>query len=105
MFDGAATDFQTEMVSGHVFERVGFVEDHDFIIGQHTAALAAQGEVAEKQGVVDDQQLGAEHLFARLEVEALGVVGASAAETIAAVALHGVPDYRKGLEAEIAAAS
>ena len=55
--------------------------------------------------MVDDQQLGAEHLLAGLEIETFGVVGAGPTEAIAAVALHGVPNGRQRLKAEIAAAA
>ena len=61
VIDGAAADLQAEVVGGHVFEGVGLVEDDDLVIGQQAGPGAAQGEVAEEQGVVDDEELGAEH--------------------------------------------
>jgi hypothetical protein len=46
-------------ISGHLFERVGFVEDHRVVGGQHAQLelLAAhlQRQVSEEQSVVDDE--------------------------------------------------
>ncbi len=57
VLDGAAADLQAEVIGGHVLQRVRLVEDDDLVVGQQVRSLAAQGEVAEEQGVVDDQQL------------------------------------------------
>ena len=105
VFDGAARHLQAKVVGGHVFQRVRLVEDDDLVIGKHATAAAAQGQVAEEQGVVDDQHVGPVNLPAGLVVEALVVVRALAAQAVAAVALHQVPDGGERLEAEVAAAA
>ena len=46
-----------EVVGGDVFERVGLVEDDDLVVRQKPGPGAAQGEVAEEQGVVDDEEV------------------------------------------------
>ena len=66
----AARDLQAEMLGGHVLQGVGLVEDGDLVIGQQARPVPAQGEVAEEQGVIDDEQVRAEDLLAGLEVEA-----------------------------------
>ncbi len=48
ILDGAAADPQAEMVRRHVFQRVRFVEDDDFIVRQQVRPLTAQGQIAEK---------------------------------------------------------
>src|SRR5437763_1204909 len=82
---------------------MGLVEDHDLVIGEQAAAAAAQGEGAEEQGLIDDQDVGPVNLPTSLVVEALVVVRALAAEAVAAVALHQVPDGGQRLEAQVAA--
>ena len=46
------------MVAGHGFQIVGFVEDDGVVVGQDARARCAQGQIAEEQGVIDDQNLG-----------------------------------------------
>jgi len=66
---------------------------------------AAQGQVAEEQGVVNDEQMGPGQSPPGLEVEAAVVVPALAAQAVARVALHQVPHRPQRLEAQVAAAT
>src|SRR6516162_893476 len=93
------------MIGGHVFEGMRLIEDDDLVIGQQTCTLAPQGQIAEKERVIDDEQLGAEYPFARLEIETLGVIGAATAKTVAAVALDEIPHGRLRLKGQIAPAA
>ena len=57
VLDLAAGDVDAEVIAGDGFDRVGFVEDHDVVVGQDAHAGPAQGDVAEQQRVIDDQDL------------------------------------------------
>src|SRR5262249_37809714 len=103
--DRAASNLEAEMVGGDVFKSVGLVEDDDLVIGEQGTAGAAQGEVAEEQGVVDDQQVGPMHLPASFEIEAFRVVGTLPAEAVATIRLDEVPDARRRLKIEVALAA
>src|SRR5262249_11376360 len=105
VLDGAPADVQAEVLGGNVLQRVRLVEDDDAVVGQQAAAGAAQGQVAEEEGVVDDEELGPGHGPAGAEVEAAGVVGAGAGQAVAAVALDQVPHGRQRLERQVAAAA
>ena len=50
-------DRQPQVIAGDGFQRVGFVENHHVVLGQQVHALPPQGEVGEKQGMVDHQDL------------------------------------------------
>ena len=53
----ALGELQAQMIGGDVFQRVRLVEDDDLVIGQKTRPLAPQGQVAEEQGVIDDEEV------------------------------------------------
>src|SRR5579875_1557523 len=93
------------MIGGHIFERVRLIEDHYFVIRQQVRALTPQGQITEKESVIDNKQLSTEHPLARLEIETPGVIGTAAAQAVAAIALHEVPHGRKYLKRQIAAAA
>ena len=57
VLDLAAGDVDAEVIAGDGFDRVGFVENHDVVIGQDADARAPQRDVAEQQRVIDDQNL------------------------------------------------
>ena len=57
----AAGDVDAQVVAGDGFDRVGFVEDHDVVVGQDAHAGPPQRDVAEQQRVVDDQNLRVLH--------------------------------------------
>ena len=93
---------QPEVVGRNVFERVAFVEDDDPVVGQHARPGPAQGQVAEEQSVVDDEDLGRVDAAAGFEVEAVGVVRALPAQAIAAVALDEIPHHRRRADRQVA---
>ena len=95
VLDLAAGDVDAQVVAGDRFDRVGFVEDHDVVVGQDADAGPPQGEVAEEQRVIDDEDLRVLHAAAVLVVEALVVRRAAAAHAVAAVAGHFVPHLRR----------
>ena len=99
--DLAAGEPQAQVIAGHRFQRMGLVEDHDVVLGQHAHALRAEGQVGEVQGVVDHQDLGVAHPPPGLVVEACGVGGALAAHAVGAVAGHFFPDRGRRLVGEI----
>src|SRR5262249_34505126 len=103
--EAAAADLDAEVVGGDGFERVGLVEDDRLVVGQDVAALLADFQVAEEQGVIDDEDLGAVHLLAGTEIEALGVVGTGPAKAVARVAVDRIPHHGQGLEAQVALAA
>ena len=61
VLDLAAGDVDAQVVAGDGFDRVGLVEDHDVVVGQDAHAGAPQGDVAEEQRVIDDQDLRVLH--------------------------------------------
>src|SRR5262245_54358356 len=105
VLDGAAAELQSHMLGGYVFKGVRLVENDGPVIGQQTEAAAAQGEVGEEQGMVDDEDVRPEHGTTGLEVEASGVVLAVAAEAVAAVALDEVPHIGARLKGQVALAA
>src|SRR5260370_39984193 len=82
VIERAAADADAQVVGRHIFQRMGLVKDNYLVIGQQARSLAPQNKVAEEQGVVNDKDVGAVHLLARPEVEALRVVGAGAAQAV-----------------------
>ena len=92
--DLAVGEPQAQVIAGHRLQRMGLVEDHDVVLGQHAHAFHAEGQVGEVQGVVDHQDLGVAHPPPGLVVEAGGVGGALAAHAVGAVAGHFFPDRR-----------
>ena len=99
--DLAVGEPQAQVIAGHRLQRVGLVEDHDVVLGQHADALHAQGQVGEVQGVIDHQDLGMAHPPPGLVVEACGVGGTFAAHAVGAVAGHFVPHRGRRLVGEI----
>ena len=69
--DLAVGEPQAQVIAGHRLQRVGLVEDHHVVLGQHADALHAEGQVGEVQGVIDDQDLGMAHPPPGLVVEAV----------------------------------
>ena len=47
-------DAQAQVIAGDVLQRMGLVEHDDIVIGQDARPLPPQGQVAEKQRVIDD---------------------------------------------------
>ncbi len=101
IFDLAAGDPEAKVFAGDGFDGMRFVEDQDFVVGQKAGALHAQCEIAEEQGVVDDEDLGIGDSAAIAVIEAVLVVGAGAAHAIAVVAGHLVPDLGQGFVVEV----
>ena len=101
--DADVRDLQPHVLAGHGLEGVGLVEDRDVVVGKEPEARGPQGEVAHEQGMVDDQQVGRPDASAGLEVEALLVPRTVAAQAIAVLALHGVPDAGQRPEIEVGA--
>src|SRR2546430_15247018 len=93
------------MFRGDVFERVSFVQDRHLILRQKAFADLLESQVDEEQRVIDDEHIGAEHLLARLEIEALLKVLALLAEAVVTVAFDEVPDTGMGTEVEVALAA
>ena len=90
-FDLAVGEPQAQVIAGHRLQRMGLVEDHDVVLGQHARAFHAQGQVGEIQGVIDHQDLGMAHPPPGLVIEACGVVRALAAHAIGRIAGHFFP--------------
>ena len=59
LLEAVVADRDAEILAGHVFDLVGFVEHHGVILGQDAAlvVLVAQREVGEEQVVVDDDDV------------------------------------------------
>ena len=55
--DLARGDPEAQVVAGDRFERVGLVEDDGVVVGQNRRVDAAQRQIAEKERVVNDQDL------------------------------------------------
>ena len=83
---------QAQVLAGDRFERVGLVEDRHGVLGQKPKARRPQGQVADEQRMIDNQQVGVEHPAPGLVKEALLVSRAVAAQAVAVLALHGLPD-------------
>src|SRR5205085_3205764 len=74
----AAGDRQPEVFRGNIFEVVGLIEDNYTVVRKNPALVVRERtdhQVGEEQGVVDDEQVRLVDLPARLEVEALRIVG------------------------------
>ena len=99
--DLAAGEPQAQVIAGHRLQRVGLVEDHDVVLGQHALAVLPQSQVGEVQGVVDDEDLGVGHPPPGLVVEAGGVVRALAAHAVRRIAGHFLPHRRRRLVGEV----
>ena len=87
---------------------VRFVNDEVVVIRQNPCAIIvvlANGKIAEKQVVVDNQQVCLAHLSARVEIEAGTVSGTLAAEAIVPVGRDFVPDLWEGLPRQICTAA
>src|SRR5262249_13264030 len=97
-------NLQAEVVRRDVLECVRLIEDDDLVVGQKGGPGAAQGEVTEEQRMIHDEDLRPAHRPAGLEVEASAVISAFAAQAVAVIAFDEVPDLRRGLEIEVAAA-
>ena len=97
----AAGDAEAEVFGRDRFERVGLVEDDDVVLGQEAGPGAAEGEVGEEQGVVDDEDVGRPHPLSGREVEAVAEPGALLAQAVAVLAGHRVPDRPERLEVEV----
>ena len=93
-------DAQSQVVAGDVLQRMGLVEDHHFVVGQDARPLPPQGQVAEEQRVVDDQDLRVLGPPPGLVVEAVAVAGALPAQAVAMIAFDFVPDMRPAGERE-----
>ena len=100
--DLARTDADPQMIAGDRFDRVRFVQDDGIVLGQQAAAGAPHGQIAEEQGVVDDQDLGVVDPAPSQEIEAIFVLRTVAPHAIAAVAGDFVPDLIDRLERKIA---
>ena len=101
VLDLAAGNPQAEMLAGHRFDHVGFVEDHHVVVGQDAGPLAAERQIGEKQGVIDDQDLGVGDPPPGAVVETVVVGGARPAHAVAVVAGHFVPHLADGAKIEV----
>src|SRR5438105_4397843 len=90
------------MLGRHVFESVRLVEDSNLVIRQQAGSHVPKRQITHKQGMVDDQEMSLAPLPAGFKVETVGVAGTLASQTIAAVALHQIPNRRQRLEIEVA---
>ena len=59
LLDAPGGDLQPEVLGGHLLERVGLVEDHHVVAGQHLGpgGAGAHAEVGHVEVVVDQHQL------------------------------------------------
>src|SRR5690606_34294697 len=55
----AAGNLQTDVTGGGVFQRMGFVENDDVVVGKDADVLSSQRQIAEEQAVIDDEKIGA----------------------------------------------
>src|SRR5262249_33498225 len=92
VFKAPSRELKTQMIGRHVFEGMSFVEDGNAIVRQQANPGPAESQIAEKQGVVHNQQVRAGDLPAGLEIKALLVTRAGLAEAIVAIALDKIPD-------------
>src|SRR6266481_5584388 len=102
IFDLPAGNAQTQVIAGHFLDRVGFIQDGHLVIRQETKALSSQSQVAEKQGIIHDQNIRAMDLPPCLEVKTLVIFRTFPAQAIIGVALHQVPDARLRSKTQIA---
>ena len=93
------------MIGGHIFERMTFVEDDGLVVRQQTRILPTERQIAEKERMVDDQNVGAVSRFASREVKALLVIRAFFAEAIPRIGLDQIPHRRHRLDRKIGAAA
>ena len=89
------------MIAGYVLDRMGFVEDDGVIVGKNVDADSAQGKIAEKQSMIDDEDVGVLQSFSGFEVVALIVGRTFSAQTVATVALCFVPHAGQNFEVQI----
>ena len=89
------------MLAGHGLERMRLVEDRHVVLGKHPKARSPQGQVGDEEGMVDDQEVGRPDPPPGLEVEALLVPRAVAAQAVAVLALDRVPDARQRPEIQV----
>src|SRR5262245_24557802 len=93
------------MGRGRVLQGVRLIQNRHVVVGQDADPLSPQGEVAEEERVVDDEEVGSENALPGSKVEALGVVLALSTQTIVTVAGDQVPDRSTWLGLQIASAS
>ena len=108
VFRLAARDRQAEVVGGDILDVVRLVEDDDAILRQDAdvaPAERANHQVGEKEGVIDYEDVRLVELLARLEVEAVGVVGTALAQAVARIALDQLPDRPERTKLQVAAAA
>ena len=99
--DLPAADREPQVIAGHRFDSVGFVEHSDVVIGQDAPSLATHGEVGEEQRVIHDQDVGVPDSAASLEIVALLERRTFFAQAVVAVADDFVPDGAERLERQV----
>ena len=100
--DLAVGEAEAEVFAGDGFEVVGFVEDGQGAAGQEGGAGLTEGEVAEEQGMVGDDEVGGVEPAAGLLIEAGGEAVAAAVGAGVLVGADGFPDGGGGREIEVA---
>ena len=63
-------DTWAKMIPGYAFHGMSLVQNHRVIVGQYTHSLTSQGQITEKQSVVDDDDLSMFHSPPRTKVKA-----------------------------------
>ena len=94
--DAAARDGGAQVAGGRLFQVVRLVQDEAAVVRQHgrrrvVALQPADGQVAEEQVVVHDEDVRLRRVAPRLLVEAVLEVGALGAQAHVRLALHLVP--------------
>ena len=76
-------DLNAENLGGHIFDLVGFIEDHQLIGRQHLGVgpATAQGQVGQKQVMVDHHHLGPQRAPSHLRDETALDKGAAVAQS------------------------
>ena len=88
------------MISRDRFNRVGFVQNHHDVFGKDAHPFAAERQVRKEERVIDDQQVRIPGAASGFEVEAVVIRRTFAAQAIAVIALHLVPDTPQRTEVE-----
>ena len=90
--DAQARKLQTQVLTGDGFKRVGLVENRQVVFRQQFESRSPQREIGDEQRVVDDQNiriLGSPPCSIKM---AVFVRRTLAAQTVAILALHSLPD-------------
>ena len=92
VIDCARRNAQTQMIAGNRFNGVGLIQHGYVVVGQNASAGAAQGQIAEEQRMINNENLRPAGAASRLVVKAGIVRWTASAHAIAAVAGDFVPN-------------